>query len=216
MIHFDIYKKFQTPSIKNKTKTFEFSCNQSISSGSFVGIFGPSGVGKTTLLRCIAGIEKPSQGKIAFKEEIWFDSTDHINIPIHQRNLGMVFQDYALFPHMSVLGNLLYAKNDSKEAKEWLDVVGLSEESFHFPHELSGGQKQRVALARALIRGPELLLMDEPLSAIHEDFRLSLGNQLKEIQQSRKFTLLMVSHSRSELERLCDHIIVMEPVNRTS
>ena len=119
-----------------------------------------------------------------------------------RRNVGLVFQDYALFPHLTVLGNLLYARNDRKRAFEFLDLVKMTDQALHFPRELSGGQKQRVALARALVREPRLLLLDEPLSALDEDLRDALGDEIRRVQRQTGVTTVVVSHSRREIERL--------------
>ena len=118
----------------------------------------------------------------------------------------MVFQDYALFPHMTVLGNLLYARNDRTLALEFLDLVNLADRADFYPRELSGGQKQRAALARALVTRPRLLLLDEPLSSLEEDLRRPLGEAIVQVQRATKTTTILVSHSRSELDHLADEV----------
>ena len=180
---------------------FRLEAEAHVERGGFLGVTGPSGSGKTTLLRCLAGLEKPDSGVIA-GGDVWFDSQRRLFVPARRRSVGLVFQDYALFPHMTVLGNLLYARNDRERALEYLDLVRLTDHAGHFPRELSGGQKQRTALARALMRSPELLLLDEPLSALEEELRAALGDEVKRVHRQTGVTIVMVSHSRGELARL--------------
>jgi len=175
--------------------------------GAFLGLVGPSGSGKSTLLRCLAGLEKPDSGFIHRDKDVWFDADAQVNLAAQKRNVGMVFQDYALFPHLTVQKNLLYALDDRTRAEELLELVGLTGHERQFPRELSGGQRQRVALARALMRSPALLLLDEPLSALDEELREELGDQIRSIQQRAKVPAVMVSHSKSEVERLCDEVL---------
>ena len=121
----------------------------------------------------------------------------------------MVFQDYALFPHLTVLGNLLFAQDNPQKARQLLELVHLSDQAHHFPRELSGGQKQRTALARALVREPDLLLLDEPLSAIDEELREELGEEIRRIQAETGVTTIIVSHSRREIDLLADEVLVL-------
>jgi len=185
---------------------FRLQAEAEVAKGGFLGVAGPSGSGKTTLLRCLAGLERPEAGFIA-GPEVWFDSARGVFVPARRRSVGLVFQDYALFPHMTVLGNLLYASNDRSRAMEYLDLVRLTEHAGHFPRELSGGQRQRTALARALMRSPDLLLLDEPLSALEEDLRAALGEEVKRVHQQTGVTIVMVSHSRAELGRLTTQLL---------
>ena len=174
--------------------------------GSILGISGRSGTGKTTLLRCLAGLVKPDSGSICFGEEVWYDGASKVHLPPQLRGIGMVFQDYALFPHLTVLGNLLYARNNRTLALEFLEMVNLADRADFLPRELSGGQKQRAALARALVREPRLLLLDEPLSSLEEDLRTSLGESILKVQRTIKTTTVLVSHSRAELGHLADAV----------
>jgi molybdate transport system ATP-binding protein len=185
---------------------FRLQTKASVEKGGFLGVTGPSGSGKTTLLRCLAGLERPDSGDIAGPEP-WFDSERRLFVPARRRRVGMVFQDYALFPHLTVLGNLLYADNDRARAMEYLDLVRMADLAGHFPRELSGGQKQRTALARALVRAPDVLLLDEPLSALEEDLRAALGDEVKRIHAQTGVTTIMVSHSRAELARLTTDLL---------
>ncbi len=186
---------------------FQLDVAYDLDEGSFLGIRGPSGSGKTTLLRCLAGICRPDSGFIRMGEQTWYSSRARVFLPPQRRSVGLVFQDYALFPNMTVWGNLLYATRDRARAKELLELVRLTDVARHFPSELSGGQKQRTALARALGRNPRLLLLDEPLSALDEDLRHSLSDELSRIQRETGITTILVSHSREEISRLCSESI---------
>ncbi|HQK41040.1 MAG TPA: ATP-binding cassette domain-containing protein, partial [Flavobacterium alvei] len=152
----------------------------SIKMGELVALFGSSGAGKTTLLRILAGLVTPDKGIIKFGETVWFDSGNRINIPPQNRNISLMFQDYALFPNMTVEGNIQFAQSekDDQAVDELLSVFGLNEFRKHKTNGLSGGQKQRVALARALARKPQLLLLDEPLSALDATMRASLQDEI--------------------------------------
>ncbi len=178
--------------------------------GEFVTILGPSGCGKTTLLKLIAGIDTPDEGKILL------DGKDVSQLPPEHRQFGMVFQNYALFPNLTVLGNVMYGlhtpewKSTAKErAQDLLALVGLGDMEKRYPLELSGGQQQRVALARALAPRPRVLLLDEPLSALDAQVRLALGQELLRIQRTTGITTIMVTHDQQEALALADRIILM-------
>ena len=182
----------------------------------FITLFGPSGAGKTTLLRLIAGLEKPKSGTIIVNDEIWFDSTKKINLTPQQRSIGFVFQDYALFPNMSVRENLLYAATSSEQKEDvdtLIELVELLELAHRYPDTLSGGQKQRVALARALVRKPKILLLDEPLSALDHTMRLKLQDELQNIYKKFGMTILLVSHDIAESFKLSTKIASVENGN---
>jgi molybdate transport system ATP-binding protein len=187
--------------------------------GELVAIFGPSGAGKTTFLRILAGLEKPDKGIVKFGQTVWFDSDKQINAIPQNRNIGLMFQDYALFPNMTVEQNIRYAldSDSSKMLNELLAVFGLTEFKKRKPNGLSGGQKQRVALARALARKPNLLLLDEPLSALDADMRTSLQDHISGTHQLSGTTIIMVSHDLNEVFRLATHVLCIENgvVNRT-
>jgi molybdate transport system ATP-binding protein len=188
-------------------KSFDLEMEYDLSRGAFLGVRGPSGSGKTTLVRCLAGLERPDAGRIDAEGTLWYDAARGVCLPARKRKVGLVFQDYALFPNMTALGNVLYANPDRARAEELLDLVRLGDRAGYFPRELSGGQRQRIALARALARDPELLLLDEPLSALDEELREELGDELRRIQRSSGITTIMVSHSKSETARLCDEVL---------
>lgn len=179
-------------------------------------LFGPSGCGKTTILRCLAGLERPDEGRIQFGDEVWFDSERKINLPPQARGVGYLFQDYALFPHLSVEQNIAYGlKGLSKEQRtkeverllRFFELEGLSD---RMPNEISGGQQQRVALARALILKPRLLLLDEPLSALDSPTRDKLRPELQRYLREFHTPTVLVSHDRHEVLSLADHLVVLE------
>lgn len=188
---------------------FELSINDS----EFLTLFGPSGVGKTTLMRMIAGLEKPDSGVIVVDGDVWFDSSKKINLPPQNRSIGFVFQDYALFPTMTVRENLLFAAETAQQrhnVDELIELVELTALSNRLPSTLSGGQKQRVALARALVRHPKILLLDEPLSALDPSMRQKLQDELSLIHSRLGVTTLLVSHDIAETVKLSDRLAVIE------
>lgn len=184
----------------------------SIQSGELVAIFGQSGAGKTTLLRILAGLLAPDRGLIRFGNTIWFDSEKKINIAPQQRNIGLMFQDFALFPNMTVEQNIRFAQPEKNKAAvtELLTLFGLLEFRERKPNGLSGGQKQRVALARVLARKPQLLLLDEPLSALDAEMRHVLQDEIARAHQLSGVTTLMVSHDLNEVFRLATQVICIE------
>ena len=182
------------------------SINLAIEPQSFVALSGQSGSGKTTLLRILAGLEK-AEGKIVIDGEVWLDVKNAL--PPQKRDIGFVFQDYALFPNMSVLDNLLFVRNDKKLAMSLLDMTEMSELHARVPLSLSGGQKQRVSLCRAMMNRPKLLLMDEPLSALDPLMRTKLQHEILTLHKEFKTTTVMVSHDPSEIYRLSNRVIVL-------
>lgn len=183
--------------------------NTKIESQSFVSIFGKSGAGKTTLLRIIAGLERADSGKIIVDNEVWFDKG--VNLPPQKRKIGFVFQDYALFPHFNIYQNLAFGIQDSKNKNEKirsiLATMGLEALSTKLPRHLSGGQRQRVALARALICDAKILMLDEPLSAIDNEMRLSLQDEILRLHKAFGLTTILVSHDISEIFKLSSRIL---------
>ena len=198
--------------IKIDIKNFYLDISTSIQRGSFVALTGKSGSGKTTLLRTLAGLQKDSTGSIIVDDEIWLD--DKTSLPPQKRNIGFVFQDYALFENMSVIENLLFVNDDKDLANHLLDIIELQEFKDKYPSTLSGGQKQRVALARAMMNKPKLLLMDEPLSSLDKDMRIKLQDEIEILHNefSKEFntTTIMVSHNLDEIYRLGHRIITLE------
>lgn len=181
--------------------------------GSITAITGPSGAGKTTLLRQIAGLTHPNSGHIRFGNNSWLDTASGISQYSQRRNIGFVFQDYALFPHFTVKQNLLFAldKNaDHTIVDDLLDAIELTQLADRKPHQLSGGQQQRVALARALVRKPDLLLLDEPLAALDHQMRRRLQEYLLSLQKKLGFTMIIVSHDLGEIFRMAHQVLVIE------
>ncbi|EIW4615558.1 ATP-binding cassette domain-containing protein [Campylobacter upsaliensis] len=178
-----------------------------LSQGEISAIFGESGAGKTTLLRILAGLITPQKGFIRVGDEIWLDLKKGINLSPQKRSLGFVFQDYALFPNMSVRENLAYATQNQRKIDELLELIGLKELANSRPKELSGGQAQRVALARALAKEPKILLLDEPLSALDFKMRSHLQEELLKILKHFKTTVLLVSHDLAEIYRLSARVL---------
>jgi iron(III) transport system ATP-binding protein len=188
-----------------------------IRDGEFFTLLGPSGCGKSTTLNCIAGLERPTGGAISVAGTTFVDTEKGTFLPPEERNLGMVFQSYALWPHMTIAKNLALPLNIRKVPKdkqktmihEALDKVGLADLSQRYPHQLSGGQQQRVALARALVYSPTMLLLDEPLSNLDAKLREQARAWLKRLQEDLGITTVYVTHDQDEALALSDRIAVM-------
>ena len=187
---------------------FMLETDLSFESGDFVALYGASGGGKTTILRLIAGFEAPQSGFIKVGDKIFFD--DKINLAPQKRNIGFLFQDYALFENLNVFKPLLFAKDDGHLANKLLDICGLTSLKNAKISTLSGGQKQRVALARAVMRRPEILLLDEPLSALDNAMREKLQNYLLALHDEFKMSIVLVSHDIAEIYKLCNKVFVLE------
>jgi len=193
------------------------SLDLSITKNEFVSLLGPSGCGKTTILRMIAGLETPSTGKIFIGDQVVYSDAEGINIPPEKRSLGMVFQSYAVWPHMTVLENVLFPlkcrKVDKYErgerALQALKSVRLEGLEGRKPNQLSGGQQQRVALARALVSRPQVLLLDEPLSNLDANLRDEMCEEIRHIKTAFPMTMIYVTHDQSEAFRLSDRIAVL-------
>ena len=184
-----------------------------IPKGVFIAISGPSGGGKTSLLRLIAGLEKPDSGFIRFQDEYWLDTSRRLFLPPQKRKMGLVFQDYALFPNMTVEQNLAYAlpkEHDDSIVHELIHIMELSELAQRYPTMLSGGQQQRVALARALVRKPGLLLLDEPLSALDTAMRSKLQDYILRLHRSFQLTTILVSHDFLEIKKMAEKVYWLE------
>ena len=181
--------------------------------GCLLAIYGPSGGGKTTLLRILAGLTPADTGQIEVEGEIWLDTARRIDFPTRRRPIGFVFQDFALFPHLTVRQQLEYALPDRKDGRiveELLELMELGSLSRLRPPMLSGGQQQRVALARAIARRPRLLLLDEPLSALDDEMRVKLQDYILMVHRHYGLTTLLVSHHLPEVLRLADSAILLE------
>lgn len=211
MVNLEI--KDLTKIYKNKVVLNHISFN--VKNGEFLSILGPSGCGKTTLLKILIGIEKSDSGIIMKNGE------DITNLDSSKRGMGLVFQNYALFPNMTVLDNVMYAlklkikdkEKAKKESLKMLEVVNMQEHINKYPHELSGGQQQRVAIARTLTLNPDIILFDEPMSALDADNRLKLRKELKNIQRKMKTTMIYITHDQEEAFSLSDRVMVMNQGN---
>lgn len=198
-------------SYNGKTKVLK-DISFSVKNGDLVSILGSSGCGKTTTLRIIAGLIPATDGQVLV------DGKDVGKVPVYKRNFGMVFQSYALFPHMTVFNNVAFglkmkkmSKSDiQKRVDQILKVTGLSKLASRYPKELSGGQQQRVSLARALVVNPQLLLMDEPLSNLDAKLRIKMRSEIRELQQKLKMTVLFVTHDQRECFAISDKVLIMK------
>ena len=200
----NISKKFRAKSV---LEDISFDVKR----GEFLSLLGPSGCGKTTILRMLIGIEQPNSG------HIYKDGKDITYTKPKDRNIGIVFQNYSLFPNMDVYHNISYALQSRGLGKEIIDkkvraiieTVGLEDHIYKKPKQLSGGQQQRVAIARTLVLNPDIILFDEPMSALDAEIKVVLRNQLKEIQKKLKITMIYVTHDQEEAFALSDRIMVL-------
>lgn len=183
--------------------------------GSLVALVGPSGSGKTTILRCIAGLNRPSAGRVVAGSSVWLDTDSKVDWTPQRRAVGIVFQNYALFPHMTAqanvtaaMGHVPSAQRDAR-ARALLDLVNLSGLEERRPDQLSGGQQQRVALARALAREPAVLLLDEPFSAVDQVTRRKLQRELVSLRRAVQVPIILVTHDLEEAQLLADRLIIL-------
>jgi len=184
-----------------------------LAEGEFVALTGPSGSGKTTLLRLIAGLTEAKSGNIRYNGQIFLASDSKINLPPQKRPVGIVFQDYALFPNMTVRQNLSYALNRGQSSdivEELIQITELEALVHRYPNTLSGGQQQRVALARALVNQPKILLLDEALSALDIKTRARLQDYILQLHQKYGLTILFVSHDIGEVVKMANRILILE------
>ena len=192
---------------------FNIDVDFTLPRGGITVIFGPSGSGKSTILRLLAGLECAEAGSIYLGSQPWVDSTKGINLPPQERAVGFLFQDLALFPHLDVKANIGYAldgKNNLNSVTKMIDMAELTGLEDRYPHELSGGEKQRVALSRALIRSPELLLLDEPFSALDASVKKTLYNEIIKLHKKIGFTAVLVTHDLAEAYKLAEHAVTLK------
>ncbi len=185
----------------------------SLQRGEFASLFGASGSGKTTILRILAGLTNPDEGFIAVDGQVWFNSADKINVLPQHRSVGFVFQEYNLFPNMTLRENLQFALDPHPNKAlidEFLDIAGLKQVETFKPQMLSGGQKQRAALIRALIRKPSILLLDEPFSALDLPIRWSLQKEILKIHERFQIPTIMVTHDVADVKKLSKRIFVLQ------
>jgi len=187
-----------TAVLKKKTKFFTIDVELSCPDGQTLSLIGPSGSGKTTIIRMLAGLVTPDEGRVVYRGRVFFDSSRGVNLPPQKRKLGYVFQDYSLFPHLTLHGNAAFAARDRGEVDALMDFFGLTELRDRKPHQVSGGERQRCAVCQALARDPQLLLLDEPFSALDVVTRRILRNELKKITEKRTFPVVYVTHDVTE------------------
>jgi molybdate transport system ATP-binding protein len=184
--------------------------------GGVTVLFGASGAGKTSILRTIAGIIAPDEGRIALDDKVYFDSAAGVSLPMQERRVGFVFQNHVLFPHLTAEQNVLYGirrgspHSRLEHARELLSMLGIEKTADRYPHQLSGGEQQRIALARALATDPLIMLLDEPLSAVDVATRSHLLEEISSVQRRSGIPFLYVTHNHSEAVRLGDAIIVID------
>lgn len=185
--------------------------NGEIADNEFICLVGHSGCGKTTLLRMLAGLTDPDEGVITYGQQVWYDHEQKSNLAPQKRHIAYMFQDFALFPNMNVYQNIAFAQSirDHEKIEELINIFGLNNLEKSKPARLSGGQKQRVALARALASDPEILLLDEPLSAIDWQMRESLQDEILKAHKYIGGISIMVTHDKSEAEKMADRIITL-------
>ena len=184
-----------------------------VGDGDLLTLYGRSGAGKTSLLMMLSGLMRPDRGRIVVRGKVWTDTEKGIHLKPQQRNVGMVFQDYALFPNMTVRENMTYALRDpgqDREISHLVEIMDLGDLQDRRPDTLSGGQKQRVALARALVNKPDLLLLDEPLSALDPEMRGRLQHYILEVHREYGLTTLLISHDVTEIIRMSDYVVEMD------
>jgi molybdate transport system ATP-binding protein len=173
-------------------------------------VFGPSGSGKTTLLRLIAGVTKPDEGNISLNNRVFYDSARRISMPVQQRKIGYVFQNSALFPHMTASQNVAYGCTSQISPLELMALFKIEQRGDSYPRDLSGGEAQRVALARALASEPDLMLLDEPLSALDGKTRTLIQDEIRQAQERANIPFLYVTHQVSEALALGTHALLLE------
>jgi len=183
-------------------------------------LYGPSGAGKTQTLKMIAGIARPDLGRVAVAGRVLYDSAVRLVLSPQERRLGYVFQDYALFPHLSVRQNIAFGLRNgllnpsrafsAAAVERWVEAFHLESVVGHYPHQLSGGQRQRTALARALVNEPAALLLDEPFAALDQSLRRRLRDELKDLQEQLRVPMLLITHDDDDVRQLADQVVTLE------
>ena len=209
-----------------KNISFRYGNNQilkdfslEIESGEILCLVGPSGCGKTTLVRCLLGLNKPETGEIYVGDTCIFSASRRVNMAVERRNIGIVFQDYAVWPHMTVAENVGYSLKKRRVPKgeiadrvdNALAMVNMTEYKNHLPSQLSGGQQQRVAIARALVGNGDIIVMDEPITNLDAKLREQMLAEIREIQRKSGTTVLYITHDQQSALQLCDRMAIMEP-----
>jgi molybdate transport system ATP-binding protein len=193
--------------IKKKLNYFDLDITFSCPGEELLAMIGPSGSGKTSIIRMIAGLDRPDEGYMRYGNEVWFDSSQQIFVPPQKRRLGYVFQDYTLFPHLTLRENAAFATKDRKWVDDLLEIFGISHLGDRKPNSVSGGERQRCAICQALARNPRALLLDEPFSALDFVNRRKLREDIKLIRNERTFPIIYVTHDISEAFALADDLL---------
>ncbi|MFH1488120.1 MAG: ATP-binding cassette domain-containing protein [Pseudomonadota bacterium] len=193
--------------IKKRLPQFDLEISFTAEEGELKVLIGPSGAGKTTLVRIIAGLEKPDEGSIRFNGEVWVDTSKGLCLPPQQRKVGYVFQDYTLFPHLSVFKNVAFCARDRREVEPLLRLFGIWDLREFRPQNISGGERQRCAICQSLARGPRVLLLDEPFSALDVENRRKLRRELKTLKNEMSLPMIHVTHELHEALFLGDDIL---------
>ena len=210
--------RFDNITFRYGTNTVLENFSLEVESGKIVCLVGPSGCGKTTLVRALLGLIKPETGSITVGDRVLFDAKKRVNVPAEKRNIGIVFQDYAVWPHMTVLENVSYPLKKQRKPKDEirqramkaLEQVHMTEYANHLPNQLSGGQQQRVAIARALVIDSDLLVMDEPITNLDAKLREEMLLEIRMIQKRLNATILYITHDQQSALQLCDKMAIME------
>lgn len=197
-------------SIRKKLPDFEIDVTFECPDSKLIALLGPSGSGKTTIVRMIAGLDRPDRGTIAYHDTIWFDSKKNIFLPPQKRQLGYVFQEYTLFPHLTLAENVRFASDDEDLVKRLLGEFGLLSLKDRRVHKISGGERQRTALAQALARKPKVLLLDEPFSALDIVTRTRLRQDLNNLKNKLSIPVIHVTHDLEEAEHLADRVFPVQ------
>lgn len=195
--------------IKKKLADFSINVSFSCNDGNLLALTGPSGAGKTTIIRCIAGLEQPDSGHIAHNGSCWYDSSRKINLATRHREVGYVFQEHTLFPHLNIEKNVAFACRDKDRVTELLQTFGINSLRKRMPNQVSGGERQRAALAQALAGRPKVLLLDEPFSALDIATRKKLREELKQIKNDLHLPVILVTHDLEEADYLADEHLVI-------
>ncbi|WP_455212479.1 sulfate/molybdate ABC transporter ATP-binding protein [Kaarinaea lacus] len=204
--------KYLTLNIKLSRKSFDLDVTLDLPEQGITALLGPSGSGKSTILRILAGLERPQYGRIINGMDVWFDSRQRALVPPQKRKVGVVFQDYALFTHLTVEQNIAYGISGhtvKEKVNHWLERLHIEEYRNRYPHQLSGGQRQRVALARAMVTEPDLLLLDEPFSALDVNLRQHLRDELRSVINETRCPVIMVTHDLSDARYLADRVAIL-------
>ncbi len=211
--------RFENVSISYGAKQVVKDFSLSVNDGEIMGIIGPSGCGKTTLIRALCGLIKPDKGNIYINDQLVFSDEKRINVAPERRGIGVVFQDYAVWPHLSVWDNVCYPMKKHKVPKEEiakraayaLEQVRMTGYEKHMPAQLSGGQQQRVAIARSLVSSDELIVLDEPITNLDAKLREEMILEIQMIQQNIGTTIIYITHDQEAALQLCDRIAIMQP-----